>query len=131
LTVLFQLLLGLPLYGYVSQSTKTVLTGSLQPSENMLLLGIQEEEEDRDKGHFHNGAHVQSARNTRGHADDVHTQADLSSWWGQQIPFNALLKSGALTKKSDGTYGEGGGFTMGALGSNPLIKSSSLNISSS
>jgi chitinase len=41
--------------------------------------------------------------------------ANLQKWWGQQIPFNEIVKSGALVKKSDGTYGASGGFTRGAL----------------
>jgi chitinase len=40
--------------------------------------------------------------------DDV----NLSSWYGQQIPFNSIVSSGALVKQSNGTYGQGGGYTM-------------------
>ncbi|KAJ7496881.1 glycoside hydrolase family 18 protein [Mycena latifolia] len=38
--------------------------------------------------------------------------ANLSKWWGQAIPFSSLVSSGALVKKSDGTYGAGTGFKM-------------------
>ncbi|KAG6910361.1 hypothetical protein DXG01_011076 [Tephrocybe rancida] len=117
-----KLLLGLPLYGYVSKSSKTVLTGSLLPSPDMLLLeqsglpsttdkeAVSEAQTDAklQDVHFLNGTH---ARNTNLHTSAANTS--LSSWWGQQIPFNAIVQSGALVKKSDGTYGEGGGFTMG------------------
>lgn len=37
---------------------------------------------------------------------------DLSKWYGQQIPFNSLLASGALKKNSDGTYSGDNGYTM-------------------
>ncbi|GLB44488.1 putative glyco_18 [Lyophyllum shimeji] len=116
-----KLLLGLPLYGYVSKSTKTGLTGSLLPSPDMLLLQKTElppvsestkessaEDPAEPDMHFLNGSHA--------HPKEVKTaaaNANLQSWWGQQIPFNAIVKSGALVKHSDGTYGEGGGFKMG------------------
>ncbi|KAG6833417.1 hypothetical protein H0H87_007402 [Tephrocybe sp. NHM501043] len=116
--VVLSLLLGLPLYGYVSQSSKTVLTGSLQPSSDMLLLEqtalpvTDKERANKEAVHseveFLNGTH---ARRTQSQA--TVTAANLTSWWGQQIPFYAIVKSGALVKKSDGTYGQGGGFTMG------------------
>ncbi|KXN90761.1 Chitinase A1 [Leucoagaricus sp. SymC.cos] len=88
-------LLGLPLYGYVSQSTKTTLTGSLMPSSDMVLL-VKTEEPMEEK-----------------QVTDQAADANLQNWWGQQIPFNDIVKAGALVKKSDGTYGAGGGFTRG------------------
>lgn len=107
-----QLLLGLPLYGYVSQSTKTALTGSLMPSDDMVLLQNIERPGDHG-GHFLNGAHPVSKKQPNQNNEAGLAPANLQSWWGQQIPFSAIVKSGALVKKSDGTYGEGGGFTMG------------------
>ncbi|KAF5376668.1 hypothetical protein D9615_007899 [Tricholomella constricta] len=140
-----KLLLGLPLYGYVSQSTKNVLTGSLLPSSDMLLLQQTElpsvtestvdgpvefpptdsqptpESDDSDEAkpellaseserdiHFLNGSHARSKE-----VNAVAANANLTSWWGQQIPFSAIVKSGALVKGSDGNYRQGGGFTMG------------------
>ncbi|KAF8064330.1 glycoside hydrolase family 18 protein [Lyophyllum atratum] len=117
-----KLLLGLPLYGYVSQSTKKTLTGSLLPSSDMLLLqqtelaSVPESTEDgapevpasEPDMHFLNGTH---ARPTE--LKTVAANANLQSWWGQQIPFSAIVKFGALVKHADGNYGEGGGFTMG------------------
>ncbi|KAF8890745.1 glycoside hydrolase superfamily [Infundibulicybe gibba] len=104
-------LLGLPLYGYVSQSSKTGLTGSLLPSSEMLLLQ-RSKPEDAVQGepgmHFLNGAHARPKELKTAAAN-----ANLQSWYGQQIPFSSIVSSGALVKKSDGTYGEGGGFTMG------------------
>jgi chitinase len=60
--------------------------------------------------HFLNGAHARTPE-----TKEVAINATLTSWWGQQIPFSAIVKSGALVKKSDGTYGQGGGFTMGTF----------------
>ncbi|RDB17716.1 Oviduct-specific glycoprotein [Hypsizygus marmoreus] len=133
-----KILLGIPLYGYVSQSTKKVLTGSLLPSSDMLLLQKEEVPAgtiDALEGavlrqdpsapemttpvygemdvNFLNGSHARPTelKTVEGEVDAA--AANLQSWWGQQIPFNAIKKSGALVKKSDGNYGEGGGFTMG------------------
>lgn len=107
-----KLLLGLPLYGYVSQSTMQVLTGSLLPSSDMVLL--QQSKVTSAAGtsdlHFLNGAHP---RTKEYHTDaTAAATADLRSWYGQQIPFSEIVKSGALVKAPNGTYGEGGGFTM-------------------
>ncbi len=121
-------LLGLPLYGYVSKSTKSVLTGSLMPSSDMMLL-VKTEAATVDGAepdtHFLNGAHVRTRlapvaeeaaepQIIANESDkEVTIQATLTSWWGQQIPFKEIVKAGALVKRSDGNYGEGGGFTMG------------------
>lgn len=95
-----QLLLGLPLYGYASQSTATTLTGSLLPSN-----GTNEA-----KMNFLNGAHPRSKPSP---AKPQAEAGDLSGWWGQQIPFNSLLASGALAKQSNGTYTGANGYTEG------------------
>lgn len=64
--------------------------------------------------HFLNGAHARTSKTPEiPKSDEVTINATLTSWWGQQIPFSSIVKSGALVKKSDGSYGEGGGFTMG------------------
>lgn len=84
------------------------------------MLLLQKTEKKRPDGttvisSFHNGAHANNARPKSAESDsDIHkTAANLTSWWGQQIPFNAIVSAGALVKNSDGTYGQGGGFTMG------------------
>lgn len=136
--------MGLALYGWVSKSTKTVLTGASVPSSGMVLLEKSETnskrsaDEEPEAEFFLNGAHprskdgalAQSASVAEGEAeetvsaasapaeaaeakDEVKIQADLRGWWGQQIPFKTLVSSGALKKRSDGNYGEGGGYTMG------------------
>lgn len=38
---------------------------------------------------------------------------DLSSYWGQQIAFNQLIRMGALAKQGNGRYGAVNGYTMG------------------
>ncbi|KAH6912114.1 glycoside hydrolase superfamily [Coprinopsis sp. MPI-PUGE-AT-0042] len=130
-------LMGLALYGWVSKSTKTVLTGASVPSSAMVLLEKSEAKSKRSDGEepetefFLNGAHprskdgplAQSASVAEGEVaetveaaaakDEIKIQADLRGWWGQQIPFKTLVSSGALKKRSDGNYGEGGGYTMG------------------
>ncbi|KAF7421003.1 hypothetical protein PC9H_011522 [Pleurotus ostreatus] len=103
-----KLLLGLPLYGYVSQSTRTGLSGSLMPSEDMLLLQEANSPADASKREFLNGAHARPKEQKV----SVEASGDLNGWFGQQIPFNSLVASGALVKKSDGTYGQGAGYTM-------------------
>lgn len=81
------------------------------PSEDMLLLQEVNSPADASKREFLNGAHVRPKEQK----DSVEASGDLSSWFGQQIPFNSLLASGALVKKSDGTYGQGAGYTMGKI----------------
>lgn len=44
------------------------------------------------------------------HADAT---ANLTGWYGQQIPFSSIVSSGALVKNSNGSYSQGGGFTEG------------------
>ncbi|KAJ2921654.1 hypothetical protein H1R20_g15441, partial [Candolleomyces eurysporus] len=126
--------MGMALYGWVSQSTKTVLNGASLPAENHLILAKTEGKSD-DELVFLNGAHprtkdgalaqsvaTENAAPVASEAgssesvsakDEVSTNANLRRWWGQQIPFKTLVSSGALAKKSDGTYGGAGGFTMG------------------
>jgi chitinase len=108
-----QLVLGLPLYGYVSQSSKTVLTGSSMPAPEMLLL--QKTEEKGPDGtmtvsSFHNGAHAKTS--PKGTELQATAAANLTAYWGQQIAFNDIVAAGALVKSSAGTYGQAGGFTM-------------------
>ncbi|KAF9443605.1 glycoside hydrolase family 18 protein [Macrolepiota fuliginosa MF-IS2] len=84
-----KLLLGMPLYGYVSRSSANKLSGSFSP-----LPGVPG---------FPPGAHpryppkpINTNRNL--------PAGDLSRMWGQQIAFNQLLSSGVLYKKPDETY---------------------------
>ena len=91
-----KLLLGLALYGYVSQSTDKRLSGSSIP----LRLPPQAA----------GGAHPRyppKRPKIRG------ALGDLSALWGQQIPFNQLVTSGAIRKTGNGSYGGANGYTMG------------------
>ncbi|TFL02994.1 glycoside hydrolase family 18 protein [Pterulicium gracile] len=87
-----KLLLGLALYGYVSKSTKTVLTGSFAPEERGNGLAL--------------------ANGSGSTLKTLAAKGDLSSFWGSQVAFNQLLSSGAMVKKADGTYGGGAGYTF-------------------
>lgn len=106
-----KMLLGLPLYGYVSQSTKTALTGSFVPPAS----GPQGNGAAKVVPRGKNGRSGKAVNAVKEHAkaDDV----DLTNWYGQEIPFNDIVSSGALVLGADGAYGQGGGFTMGALSS--------------
>lgn len=83
-----KLLLGLPLYGYVSQSSATKLSGGYE------LPNVED-----------------AAKKSDG--VDADAMGNLSKWYGQQIPFKSLVASGALKKHSDGSYGGANGYTRG------------------
>ncbi|KAH8828170.1 glycoside hydrolase [Flagelloscypha sp. PMI_526] len=102
-----KLLLGLPLYGYVSNSKKTVLTGSFAPevNEDSSNYLVKPQLDDSGRTTWLNGAHP------RAKDGDVRVMADLRSYYGQQIAFKDILKSGALQRNADNTYSAGGGFT--------------------
>ncbi|KAH7090884.1 glycoside hydrolase [Auriculariales sp. MPI-PUGE-AT-0066] len=126
-----KLFLGLPLYGYVSRSTKTTLSGS-RVSAPVLLPGDQPEPVDAtpgptddpvqpiadasgkvlkaedDQALFLDGAHPRSDSNATVRAD-----ASLSVWIGQQIPFAKLVSAGVIKRQSDGSYVGAGGFKRG------------------
>jgi chitinase len=59
-----------------------------------------------------NGAHPRVKADTKDAMVAEADSGDLSKWYGQQIPFNSLLASGALMKKADGTYTGDNGYTM-------------------
>ena len=91
------------------------------PSDDMVLLQNTEGPGDH-ASHFLDGAHPVSKKQPYQNNEAGLAPANLQSWWGQQIPFSGIVKSGAFVKKSDGTYGEGGGFTMGKdLASTPCL----------
>lgn len=112
-----KLLLGLPLYGYVSDSTKTSLTGSLLPpsAPDAAQTGANAKTAIRGRNarpsHPTSGVSVTKEADGKVKAQDV----NLTSWYGQEIPFSNIVSSGALVLNPDGTYGQGGGFTMGAF----------------
>ncbi|KAJ6593440.1 glycoside hydrolase family 18 protein [Mycena capillaripes] len=125
-----KLLLGLPLYGYVLNSTKTTLAEFTLPvnESNGELDAVAEDDADLDAGPvdktdntlrgankepFHTNASEPAAFGLIEIESDVGIEAtaNLGKWWGQQIPFNALVSSGALVKDTLGKYEAGGGFT--------------------
>ncbi|KAI0758172.1 glycoside hydrolase family 18 protein [Fomes fomentarius] len=128
-----KLVLGLPLYGYVSKSTKTTIHRNAIPpagfdvqdyKEQVLQLpnrglscplpqieeGQDGETKEEEKPNPLRGAHARS----KVKLEEVKASAagDLSSFFGQQIAFNQLLSMGALKKNSDGTYTGANGYTM-------------------
>ncbi|KAF7362246.1 Glycoside hydrolase family 18 protein [Mycena venus] len=95
-----KLLLGLPLYGYVLNSTKTVLTGSFTSPNSI---------PEKDQRSASNGPPLNPKS-----ALALMRRKPISRVGGaSKFPFSSIVSSGALVKQSDGTYGEGGGFTMG------------------
>ncbi|PFH50382.1 glycoside hydrolase family 18 protein [Amanita thiersii Skay4041] len=86
-----KLMLGLPLYGYVSKSVAKRLHGSSIKIES---------------NRSRKGAH-------RNYKMPARKDGDLSNFWGQQIAFNQLVESGVLVKGSDGNYRSGQDYTMG------------------
>ncbi|KZT70282.1 glycoside hydrolase family 18 protein [Daedalea quercina L-15889] len=138
-----QLVLGLPLYGYVSESSATALTDFVEPGEHgsaaasasadtgpaldayrQRVLGMAGKRVDacplpakgdskRAKPNFLKGAHPHAR--PKGTADVVRAQdaGDLSSYWGQEIAFNQIVALGALQETSDGTFVQANGYTEG------------------
>lgn len=106
-----QLLLGLPTYGYVSQSSKTKLTGSFQLQDGQKT----------EANPVATKPHPRSRRNPDTEAKNkaAASGGDLSSWYGQQIPFNAIVSGGAL-KKSGSVYVSANGYTYGTRPSDSL-----------
>lgn len=89
-----KLLLGLPLYGHVSKSSKNKLSGS---SVHNTAVGAG-----------HPRARICGAQTGKNAP-----VGDLSGMWGKQIAFGQLLNMGALKSKGDGTYVGANGYTMG------------------
>lgn len=75
----------------------------------MLLLEDTPSSDDNSQRQFLNGAHARM----KDQKVTIEANGDLSQWLNSQIAFNSLVASGALVKKSDGTYGAGAGYTMG------------------
>ncbi|KAI0355450.1 glycoside hydrolase family 18 protein [Trametes cingulata] len=139
-----KLVLGLPLYGYVSQSTKTTLQHIARPPAGFdvaaykeKVLGLPQrglacplphvvESSEEGEGDGEEGAnklaltgnHARAGRKAVNGKEEngVHAEAaagDLSSYFGQQIPFNQIVALGALKKTSSGTYVSANGYTEG------------------
>lgn len=126
--------MGLPLYGYVSQSTATTLTGIALPPAGFDVKQYRERvlqlpsrniapscplvlEKFEEEPNFLNGEHrrVKTVKPIDGSDAKDAAVGDLSSYYGQQIPFNQIVALGALTKTSNGTYVQANGYTEGGL----------------
>ena len=69
-----------------------------------------------EEPNFLDGKHERSAAaKTGGGVVAAAAAGDLSSYMGQQIPFNQIVALGALTKTSSGTYVQANGYTEGEL----------------
>lgn len=125
-----KLLLGLPLYGYVSQSTATTLTGIAMPPAGLDVQKYRERvlelptrnpapacplvrETFDEEPNFLDGKHAMVRPKPK---EEVVAKAagDLTAFYGQQIAFNQLVSLGAITKASNGTYVQANGYTEGA-----------------
>ncbi|KAJ7797708.1 glycoside hydrolase family 18 protein [Mycena olivaceomarginata] len=116
-----KLLLGLPLYGYVYNSSKTTLANFVLPGSDAELdaeiTDISKPAPADQTNSAIRGAnkkpvdHSESGLAALQSQVSIETTANLSKWWGQQISFKSLVASGALVKNSDGKYYAGPGFT--------------------
>ncbi|KAH9919683.1 glycoside hydrolase superfamily [Fomitopsis serialis] len=107
-----QLMLGLPLYGYVSKSTKTSLTdGTLQHTNGSDLEAYREEVLGL-AGKSYAAAQAPADLDEADKAGEPVYMAsgDLSSYYGQQIAFSDLISSGVL-KEASGTFSAANGYT--------------------
>ena len=88
------------------------------PSDEMNVLHSEEavDTDGKPTTHFLNGAHANDIADVSAAAvtatATATATANLTAYWGQQIAFKDIVKAGALVKKSDGNYGQAGGFTM-------------------
>ena len=127
-------MLGLPLYGYVSKSTKTALSdGTLQHTNGSTLdayraevLGLAgksyavadvpevlDEVDSAAELNALNGAHPHAPTAQEQGKLTVLAGGDLSSYYGQQIAFSDLVAQGALKETSSGTFTGTNGYTYG------------------
>ena len=121
-----KLVLGLPLYGYVSQSTKTVLQDSvILPGKGFAKGEIQERGGPAcalpaqppstlvSPPHAVGPSRGANKRPKNVKNLQVESAGDLSSYYGQEIPFNQIVALGAL-KKSGSVYVQANGYTEGS-----------------
>jgi chitinase len=115
----------------VSKSTATTLTGiALPPTgfdvkqyrERVMQLPSRNKapscplvpEMFDEEPNFLDGQH-QRNRTAQPSITAAAATGDLSSYVGQQIPFNQIVALGALTKTSSGTYVQANGYTEGQI----------------
>ena len=140
-------MLGLPLYGYVSQSTKTTLHEIALPQPGFdvraykeQVLGLPDrglacplprartaDEADQKEGEGPNalrGAHPRVKDGVKKGGVRAEADGDLSAYLGQQIPFNQLVALGALG--AAGVAGVLGAIVVGHLCSSGVVVANSL-----
>ncbi|EMD39898.1 glycoside hydrolase family 18 protein [Gelatoporia subvermispora B] len=111
-----QLMLGLPLYGYVSQSTRTTLEDFALPprtvraEQKRQVLDVSIADQSAVE-RLVNGDVVQEKTLKNDAARTA--SGDLSAQFGQAIPFKQLVTLGALKKTSKGAYEPINGYTKG------------------
>ena len=133
-----QLMLGVPFYGYVSQSTKTTLSdGPLEPANDARELDAYRREVLSLEGKSYAVAEVAEdvrARDTpeglvplkgahpltqqppaQGPQFAPLANGDLSAYWGGEIAFSDLIAQGALQETSSGTFVAVNGYTYGTI----------------
>ena len=128
-----QLMLGVPFYGYVSQSTKTTLSdGPLESAadayrrEVLALEGksyavseLTEDLRERDNPEGLvplDGAHPLTQQPPpEGEQFAPLANGDLSSYWGGEIAFSGLISQGVLQESSSGTFVAANGYTYGTI----------------
>lgn len=122
-------MLGVPFYGYVSQSSKTSLVnGPLQPAEGapeldiyrrgvLALAEVPEEFDARDTPEELiplEGAHpLTQEAPPQGQQSAPLANGDLSAYWGGEIAFSGLVAQGALQETASGTFVAINGYTYG------------------
>lgn len=95
--MLFQILLGIALFGYVYKTRKTSVSSidALDSFASSTFIGSHKEVTPK----LLTNAFISSK--------------SLSAWRGLQTPFKNIVKSGALVKRFDSNYGQGDGYTLG------------------
>lgn len=121
------MLLGLPLYGYVSESTATTLSDIAMPPAGFQLDEYKERVlnlprrnnaaacpipavKGEGEPNFLNGKHERTKIGPQVKVGA--TPGDLSSYFGQAIAFNQIVALGALEKSGD-VYVQANGYTRG------------------
>ncbi|OCH87345.1 hypothetical protein OBBRIDRAFT_837441 [Obba rivulosa] len=116
-----ELMFGLSLYGYVSQSTKTTLEDIARPPPGFLLSQYLSQSKQQTLGlHMRNPKTGEACPVPEHNAGEEGEEGrvkgccgDLSAHFGQQIAFNQIVALGALKKSSNGTYVQAHGYTEG------------------
>lgn len=83
----------------------------------MLVLDTEGEADAAEPMAFLNAAHPNETLpegTVAAAAPSATATANLQAYWGKQLAFYEIVKAGALKKRSDGNYGQNGGYTMGA-----------------